>query len=86
MTWNQLCNRMARFMKSADREFIRRGLKAPPFTLTDLGDYYHVHGVNATGRGFARFMIDRIEQRKKNKKTTQKQTKKTCQKAKQKGR
>lgn len=67
MTWNYFHKKMCRFYGSAANECERRGVKMPAFTMEDVGDYYHVHGVKATGRGFARFMINRTEQRKKNK-------------------
>lgn len=76
MTWNGFCRRLSRFLESAAKECERRGVKPPKFAWADLGDYYHVRGVNATGRGFARFMIERIEQRKKDKKQQRAKTRK----------
>lgn len=71
----KFCKTMRRFMRSAGNEFKRRGLRSPGFTVGDLGDYYRLAGVYATGRGFAIFLIRRRERREQGINVRQKKNK-----------
>lgn len=47
-----------------------RGLKGLEFTVADIGDLYHVYGVNATPAVFLRMLVDRNKRRKANEQNT----------------
>jgi hypothetical protein len=50
-----------RLLRSAAKIAKRRGLGNLPFTYRDLGDLYHVYGVNASGAK----LVDMLERRQR---------------------
>jgi hypothetical protein len=69
MTFNGFAKKLGKFLKLAAEAARKAGHGDVRFTWTDLANYYHVHGVKATGPGFGRYLVQKKERqtRRKNK-------------------
>lgn len=72
MRYKTFAKRTKAFIEKAAEVVRKSGYPDAKFTWSDLGDYYHIHGVNSSGAGFGRYLVDkhkRAENRRKRKKT-----------------